>query len=343
LGVAVGIALLNKQLVLPLLLALLVGVVANHPWSGVLWRLRSGDGAQRLLGPLLALLIALLICAPSLLWQTDHGWPELRVARVLSHVDGVSGRLLFLPLQLLELSPVLVPVAAVGLRTLLREDGLRWARPVALAYPVLCALVLLGGGKPYYPLPVLLALTAAGCEPVVRWARNFWRILAPLALAAVTSALVALPVLPVAAVTVTNAVDIDQGEQVGWPEFTRATAAAWAGIPSAQRAHGVLLTSNYGEAGALAHYGPGYGLPTAYSGHMSLYDWGPPPDLDDGPVLIVEQNDGHTLVQKFTGCRTVGRIDNGHGISNQEQHAQLVLCEGAHQRWSVLWPSLRQY
>lgn len=101
--------------------------------------------------------------------------------------------------------------------------------------------------------------------------------------------------------------------------------------------------SNYGEAGALARYGPAYGLPTAYSGHMSLYDWGPPPDSHDGPVLLVEQADCHQLEQHFTNCRTVGRIDNGHGISNEEQHAKAVLCEGAHQRWSALWPSLRQY
>ncbi|MGW0884663.1 hypothetical protein [Streptomyces sp. NPDC002671] len=58
-------------------------------------------------------------------------------------------------------------MAIAGLRRLLRDDELRWARPLALAYPALCILVLLGGGKPYYPLPLLLAVTAASCEPVV--------------------------------------------------------------------------------------------------------------------------------------------------------------------------------
>ncbi|MGP9022973.1 ArnT family glycosyltransferase [Streptomyces sp. BR1] len=343
LGVAVGVALLNKQLVLSLLLTLLVGLLMARPWRELARRPRPGS-ARLLLGPLLAVFLALLICAPTLWWQATHGWPELKVARVLSHVSGVSGRLLFLPLQLLQFSPVLVPIAIVGLRQLLRDDELRWARPLALAYPVLCVLVLIGGGKPYYPLPLLLAVTAAGCEPVVRRARRSWRTLTPLLLlAAATSALAALPVLPVSAVAVTNAVDVDQGEQVGWPRFTRTVAAAWTAIPAASRVHAVLLTSNYGEAGALARYGPAYGLPTAYSGHMSLYDWGPPPDSDDGPVLLVEQANGHQLEQHFTNCRTVARIDNGHGISNEEQHAKVALCEGAHQRWSALWPSLREY
>lgn len=352
LGAVTGVTLLNKQLVLSLLLALLLALPLDRLTARTLRDLarRPRPGSVRppfgaLLGPLLALFLALLVCGPTLWWQAAHGWPEVKVARVLSHDQGVSGRLLFLPLQLLQFSPVLVPVAAVGLRRLLRDDEVRWARPLALAYPVLCVLVLLGGGKSYYPLPLLLAVTAAGCEPVVRGARRSWRTLTPLLLlAAATSALAALPVLPVRAVAVTNALDADQGEQVGWPQFTRTTAAAWTAIPAAERAHAVLLTSNYGEAGALAHYGSAYGLPLAYSGHMSLYDWGPPPDTYDGPVLLVEQADGrHRLERPFTGCRTVGRIDNGHGVTNQEQHAAVVLCEGPHQRWSVLWPSLRQY
>ncbi|WP_369394133.1 ArnT family glycosyltransferase [Streptomyces sp. CG1] len=348
LGAVIGVTLLNKQLVLSLLLALILALpldlLVTRPWRELARRPRPSS-AGLLLGPLLALFLALLICAPTLWWQAAHGWPELKVARVLSHVQGVSGRLLFLPLQLLQFSPILVPVAIVGLRRLLRDDELRWARPLALAYPVLCILVILGGGKPYYPLPLLLAVTAAGCEPVVHRARRSRRTLTPLLLlAAATSALAALPVLPLPAVSVANAIDVDQGEQVGWPQFTRTTAAAWTTIPAAQRAHAVLLTSNYGEAGALARYGPPYGLPNAYSGHMSLYDWGPPPDSYDGPVLLVEQADGqHRLERPFTNCHTVGRIDNGHGVSNQEQYAAVVLCEGVHQRWSVLWPSLRQY
>ncbi|RCH67794.1 hypothetical protein DT019_16250 [Streptomyces sp. SDr-06] len=348
LGVLVGVTLLNKQLVVSLLLALFLAfgleALAGRPWRDLARRPRQ-ESARRLLGPLLALLLALLVSAPTLWWQAANGWPEVKVARVLSHVNGVSGRLLFLPLHLLQFSPILVPVAIVGLRRLLRDEELRWARPLALAYPLLCVLVLAGGGKPYYPLPLLLAVTAAGCEPVVRRARRSWRTLTPfLLLAAATSALAALPVLPVSAVAVTNAIDIDQGEQVGWPRFTRTVAAAWTAIPPAQRTHAVLLTSNYGEAGALARYGPAHGLPIAYSGHMSLYDWGPPPDGDDGPVLLVEQADGrHRLRQPFADCRTVGLIDNGYGIGNQEQHAEIALCEGPHQPWSRLWPSLRQY
>ncbi|WP_441249133.1 ArnT family glycosyltransferase [Kitasatospora sp. McL0602] len=336
LGAAVGVTLLNKQLVLSLLLALLVGVLVSRPPRGSLRR--------PVAGVLLALLVAAAVSGPTLWWQAAHGWPELEVARVISHIEGVSGRLLFLPLQLLQFSPLLVPIALVGLRSLLRSEELRWARPLAVAYPVLCGLVLVGGGKPYYPLPLLLAVTAAGCEPALQRAGRSWRSLRPqLLLAAATSALAALPLLPVSTLAVPNAVDADQGEQVGWPELVRATAAAWAVIPADQRPHAALLVSNYGEAGALARYGPAQGLPTAYSGHMSLYDWGPPPDGDDGPVLLLHQADSARLEEPFTDCRTLARIDSGHHLANQEQHAALVLCTGPHRPWSALWPGLRQY
>ena len=80
--------------------------------------------------------------------------------------------MLFVPMQLLYLSPVLVPVWVAGLVRLWRAPELRWARSIAVAYPLLCVVLLVLGGKPYYPVPVLLLLAAAGAEPAVRWLRG---------------------------------------------------------------------------------------------------------------------------------------------------------------------------
>jgi len=48
------------------------------------------------------------------------------------------------------------------------------------------------------------------------------------------------------------------------------------GLPGPERQTAVLLAGNYGEAGALDHYGPTNGLPPVYSGHNSYWSWGPP-------------------------------------------------------------------
>ena len=216
---------------------------------------------------------------------------------------------------------------------------------MAPAYPVLCALVLLTGGKPYYALPLLLVLTAAGCEPVARWMRERWRIWMVVVagvVAAAMSAVISLPLLPPSALSVLNAINAEQGEQVGWPELTAAVAAQWSAIPAEQRARAVIFTANYGEAGAIARYGPGYGLPMPYSGHMSYADWGPPPDSADGPVLLVFGG-RPAIGAALHRLRQVGRVDNGQGVDNEEQSAPIALCSGAAKPWSALSPSLRPF
>lgn len=331
LGAAIGVATLNKYLVGLLAVALLVGVLIVGPRDVLRSRWLAGG-----------VVIAAVVAAPNLWWQAAHGWPQLTVAGGISADDGVGNRALFVPMQIAYLSPLFVPVWIAGIRHLWRDPGLRWARPVVLAYPVLCVLVVASGGKPYYALPLLLVLTAAGCEPLARWTRGRGRV-ATVAVggvvAAVMSALITLPVLPADSLSVVNGVNAEQSEQIGWPALTSAVAAQWSAIPSRSRA--VILAENYGEAGALARYGPGHGLPAPYSGHMSNADWGPPPDSANGPVLVVHQS--ADVGPYFSGCREVGRVNTGRKVDNQEQGAHITLCAGTTKPWSAVWPHLRHY
>jgi 4-amino-4-deoxy-L-arabinose transferase-like glycosyltransferase len=338
LGVAAGIALENKYLVVLLLGALLISVLVVGPRSILRsWWLVAGVA------------VAAAIAAPNVWWQATHGWPQLTVAGGISDDDGTENRIMFIPLQILQLSPFLVPLGVAGLLRLWTSPVLRWARSVALAYPLLCVAVLLVGGKSYYALPLLLVLIAAGCQPTVDWAvrgRQGLRrgvVAAGLVLAAVTSAVVTLPVLPASAVNAVLAVNPEQGEQIGWPELTSAVATAWSQLPAEDRASGVIFAGNYGEAGAITEYGPSHGLPAPYSGHMSFADWGPPADTQNGPVLLVTQERNARYESHFTDCRQVGQVDNGQGVDNEEQGAVIVLCSGTTKPWSSLWPDLRRF
>ncbi|KAA0921396.1 glycosyltransferase family 39 protein [Streptomyces apricus] len=337
-GLCVGAGLLNKYLVALLVVALLASVLAvgprrvlRSPW------LLAGAGA------------ALAVAAPGLWWQAAHDWPQLTVAEGIGKEDGTGNRLLFLPEQLIYLSPLFLPVWVAGWLRLWRDPALRRARAAAVAYPLLCVLVLALGGKGYYVVPLLLVLLAAGCEPAVDRLRRrgrTWPVAAAgtaVALAVAINAVVTLPVLPRSALTVPNALNKGQGEQVGWRSLADAAARGWSAVPARERSRAVVLAQNYGEAGALDRYGPARGLPRPYSGHMSYADWGPPPDSADGPVLLVRQEDAHGIERYFTGCRQVARVDNGHGVENEEQGAAVVLCAGTARPWSRLWPSLRHY
>ncbi|WP_035844512.1 glycosyltransferase family 39 protein [Kitasatospora azatica] len=335
-GAATGIALLNKDLVLLLAAVLVPAVLVVGP--------------RRVLRgwwPVLGLAVAAVIVLPNLWWQAAHGWPELTVAGGISDKDGGDNRLMFVPMQFLYLSPVLVPIWVGGFRRLLRDPALRWAKAFALAYPLVCVVVLATGGKPYYALPLLLVLTAAGCEPVAerlaRPGRRRTSLLAWLAFGAAVNIVITLPVLPPRLIPAVNWIYPEQGEQVGWPELAAATGEGWSAVPPDRRSHAVIFAANYGEAGALAHYGPRYGLPAPYSGHMSIADWARPPDTADGPVLLVHPAKYPAVERYFTGCRTVAQVDNGHGVPNQEQHAAVVLCTGTSAPWSTLWPELRHF
>jgi hypothetical protein len=243
---------------------------------------------------------------------------------------------MFIPLQLLQLSPFLIPVWVIGFRRLWRMP---WARSVALAYPLLCVAVLAVGGKSYYALPLLLVLVAAGAECMLSWSRRV--VAVGLGLAAVTSAVFTLPVLPASAVDQVIPVNKEQGEQIGWPGLADSVLVEWNRIPAEQRASATIITGNYGEAGALRRYGPALGLPPAYSGHMSFADWERPADTQTGPVLLVELERTPSLEAHFRGCEQVGTIDNI--VSNDEDGAALVRCDSPAEPWSTLWPKLRRY
>ncbi|MEV4602635.1 glycosyltransferase family 39 protein [Amycolatopsis sp. NPDC049253] len=325
-GAATGVGLLNKWLVPLLLLALGVSVFITGPRKVFrTWWLAAGAA------------IALAAVAPVLVWEARNGWPMVAFAGGISENDGAENRLMFVPLQIAYLSPALVPVWIAGIVRLWKTPRLR---SLALAYPVLCVVLLALGGKAYYSLPLLMLLTAAGVQPALEWfarrrARRWW--LAAAALGAAVSLAIGLPIVPAQALGPVLALNKEQGEQIGWPGFVTTVADAWRQIP--EKANAVVFTSNYGEAGAIEHYGPAHDLPAPYSGHMSYADWGPPPDRIDGAVVLVGSFD--RPARAFTGCREVAVQDTG--IDNDEQGTPVALCTGTTAAWSALWPSLRHF
>jgi 4-amino-4-deoxy-L-arabinose transferase-like glycosyltransferase len=333
-GAVAGVGMANKWLVLLLLLAMGVGVLAVGPREVLrTWWLAAG------------VVLALVVAGPTLVWQAAHDFPLLTVASGISADDGAENRVLFLPMQLVYLSPVLVPVWLAGIVRLLRAPELRWARSLAVVYPVLCIVLLVIGGKPYYPNPVLLLLAAAGAEPALRWLDRHRALGYGLAtVGLVINLVVALPVLPPSALGPVLVMNAEQGEQVGWPELTDTVAQAWREIPEADRETAVVFTSNYGQAGAVEEFGGERGLPQPFSGHMSYWDWGPPPDRMTGPVLLVGDFAGGAGVPAaFTGCELIAEHDNGLDLDNDEQGTDVVRCAATNGPWSRIWPDLRRF
>ncbi len=335
-GLAAGISLEIKTLPVFLLGALLLGVLIAGPRQVLVSRWLWAGAA-----------IALVLWAPNLIWQATHGWPQLTLSTSIA--AGRSGtsqpRWLFIPYQVVLISPVLVPVWIAGLWRLARDQRLATWRCIAIAYPVLVVIYIAAGGKPYYLCGLYPPLLAAGAEPTLAWMRRgatrarIALLGLAIALSAAVSAILMLPIVPVAALhdSPIVAINYDAGETVGWPHFAAAVARAYDALPAEQRRHAVVLGANYGEGGAVLRFRPDI---DTYGGQNNLWDLGPPP-ADTRTAIVVGYPDAD-LRRWFAGVRRVATIDNGVHLDNDEQGRAVWLCTDPTQSWSALWPKMHR-
>ena len=102
----------------------------------------------------------------------------------------------------------------------------------------------------------------------------------------------------------------------------------------------MILTSNYGEAGAIERYGPARGLPQPYSGHNAYGDWGPPPD-GAAPVITVGLSPAE-MAAHLDGCRVVARGSTTTPDSTTTSKARRSWSAPARAgRGHEEWPELR--
>lgn len=334
-GVVVGVGCEAK----PQVALVAVVVVAMLLVVGPRWPFRSWWTAG-------GVVAAALLIAPYAVWQQLHGWPQLTVA---SNIAGSAegGRVGFVPFQFLLVSPVLAPVWIAGLLVPFRRAALRGLRFVPVTYAVLAVLYLAGNGKAYYLASLYPVLLGLGALPTAEWStrtRTRARVLrTALVLSAAIGAVIALPLLPETALqgSFVMAVNPDQGETVGWPRFVETASKAWRLIPVAERRHTAIFTANYGEAGAIDLLGHSHALPRAYSGHNGFSQWGQPPPADTS-ALVIGYDRPSDAAPYFDQCRTLATVNDGVGLSNQEQGLPLMLCRPT-ASWSALWPHLTHY
>jgi hypothetical protein len=335
-------------------------------------------GARRLLRSrylLIGALIAAALAAPDLSWQAAHGWPGLEVFRALQTEAG-HNRLVYWPAQVFYTGVALTPLWVAGAVWSLRSAAARPFRPVAIACVAVIALQFVLGGKAYYSGAAYTFLLAAGCLPLERrlgrrrasradrparegrrtgsafwppavpipafWTPAFWAAAAMVAGAAL-GAPVALPLLPARALHVVplQKINYDLGEEISWPSQVALVAREYRTLPAAQRARTTILTGNYGEAGAIGRYGPGDGLPPAYSGANSFWLWGPPPAADSAAIAV--DVDPALLRHEFTRVRRIATFRNGLGVADDEQGVPVFLATGLRSSWARAWPAFRAY
>jgi 4-amino-4-deoxy-L-arabinose transferase-like glycosyltransferase len=339
-GAVVGVGLLNKHNALFCCFGLGVGLAATG-WrrqvrSGWLWA-----GAA----------LALLLWAPNLVWNAQHHWASWQMLQSLHRENSnLAASIKFIPSQVLEIGPLTAPFWIGGLLWLLRDPVGRPWRSLGIGYLVLLVVCVLIGAKPYYLAgwyPVLFAAGGIHLDTRLRSRQRPSSLALPLALMAtqVLAALpLALPVLPPSALanTVHDNINKELGATVGWTRVTRQVAAAYETLRPAERRSAVILTANYGEAGAVDHFGPALGLPAAISPHNNYWIWGPRGAADGATTIAVGMPEDQ-LRPYFGQITRVGTVDTGYGIHTEEYGRAIYVCRQQRVSWSQLWPRIKTY
>ena len=333
-GAVAGVGLENKDLILILGVALVVGLLTTPTRSVLTTR-----------WPWLGGLVALVLWTPNLIWQLTHSAPALAMARSLRTEHSGSGDYgNFVLAQVVLVGVLAFPIVVIGIRHLFAHRELRFALvTVGIVVAYVFATI---PGRPYYTagmVPLLFA--AGGCRIEAKrpeLVRNRLWLLAPVVGAVLMVALL-LPVLPLSAfarLTFLHKTSYDLGETVGWPQLTAQVASVYDALPPGERKGTSIFTANYGEAGALAVYGPRYDLPDPVSGHNTYWLWGPG-DAPDRVVVAVGSVD--QLRPHFGECRHRATIHSPDDVVNDERGTGIWVCTGPRGTWSSFWSGLRHY
>lgn len=327
-GVVAGIGLEAKQTVVLLLVGIAVGLVVFR------------RDALRGAGPWLAGLVAVAMAVPNLIWNAQHGWPNMTFAHAMSvRMGGPWGSLTQLPLLLLLYAgPLLVLLWAIGAGWLASDERRehRWILVVPVVVLVLCVAT---GGRCYYAGPVLAALFAAGAVRIEDGDpdRRPWGWATALVASFLGAVVFCLPVLPPATATALRKVNPVPMETYGWQQFVDQVADAASTLPDGAP----IFTSNYGEASALRILGPAAGIDRpVVSGDSNYAQWGPPDD-DADTVLCVGRFPVRLFNQYWKQVDYVASIRFPSGVRTGESGARIYRCTEPRGSWAAMWPRMR--
>ncbi|HEV2400525.1 MAG TPA: glycosyltransferase family 39 protein [Candidatus Sulfotelmatobacter sp.] len=298
--------------------------------------------------------LSLLIFLPNLIWQIHNHFVYLDFVRHIHARDVRIGRTAgFLPDQF-KFTMFAAPLWLAGLWFCFFSPAGRRFRLLGWMYVTPLILFLIAKGRGYYLVGAYPMLYAAGSVWGEQWLAGLgrgWRI----TLRAVAWAALAIDVVLFSALFLTvsgassnwwrwaSSINGDLREEIGWPELVQTVAQVRDSLSPEQRARLGILAGDYGEAGAIDLYGPGYGLPPAISGINSFWQRGygdPPPET----VIIVGLSQ-RSAEENFIGCRIAARSWNHYGVINEQtsDRPDIFVCGPPRPSWPEFWKKFRYY
>lgn len=298
--------------------------------------------------------IACLLAVPNLVWQTENGFATLEFMRTLRHEVLVhQGRGLFVAGQLLYSHPLAVLVAIAGIVFAFSAVG-QLARPFAVLFLTMFAVLFVLGGKPYYLASAYPGVLAAGGIALEAWLAKrllTWRtFVASFAVTGVALGLLTLPVLPLRTVDAVigsllgwvvppMALTHDLHGMYGWEEHAATIDRVYQALPAHERARAGVIAGTYSQAAAVNMFRDER-TPRATSGSMTYYLWGP--DRDRGDILIAYGLPRALLERHYRTCSERARIE-APLARPWDTDLPVYVCRIPLGTMADLWPEVRRF
>jgi len=128
----------------------------------------------------------------------------------------------------------------------------------------------------------------------------------------------------------------------GWENMAQTVSNVYTSLPKDEQQRCLVLTSNYGEAGAISYYARQYPLPPVISGHNNYWLWGPGNVKED--FIIIRLGGGTIENQsKYYGKVTHAATTKSTYSMPYENNLPVYVCKNA--KYSLLkeWPNFKHY
>jgi hypothetical protein len=111
-------------------------------------------------------------------------------------------------------------------------------------------------------------------------------------------------------------------------------------LPPDEKQNAVIVSTNYGHAGACELYAKEFGLPRVYSTHNSYHHWGPPPDSTQ--VFIGVGVNHKDLVRLFDSV-SLAAVATCTYCTRPQQRVKIYLARGPRMNLAEKWPEFKIY
>jgi len=345
-GVAFGLGILNKYMVVFLAAGLLLAILftpQRRLWtSKYTWY---------------AVLIALVLFLPNLIWQYSNDFPVIRHMQELKDTQLVNVKRANILIDQVLMFTLGSIVWISGLLWLLFAGKSKSYRVFGFIYFSILMIFLILRGKSYYMAGLYPFLFAAGG---VSWEvflkSRVWQVVLALLIALLSIPLVpgGIPIMSAGKLAQfytkippkmgaeallrwedgrMHPLPQDFADMLGWDELGTIVIKASDTIQDKNRI--MIYAENYGQAGSIDHYGKPYGLPPVVSFSDSYLLWVPDTISPDIDIFFYVNDELGTDVDSLFACiDSVGSITNPYA---REFGTSVYLCRSPRSDFRSFW------